>query len=231
MLYQRLVENPEIRIEVCTSKTLDKISSKLKEKQQSILRNTRTGALWIEYMKMMDILRRFIKGERTGNWLLHLQALYEMLPYFAAAGLQQMQDLEKTNPDVHKKFMDGFHVARRSDRFWGGLSTDLMIEQVLMRSIKTTGGLTRGKGMSEIQRLVWLMSMPITADVNDSMQNLTGVNFSTSEQHKAKVCSNHTIKHPLFKLSLSIFSKVTIFFSTKTQPKQEWKETTRIPTP
>ena len=53
-----------------------------------------------------------------------------------------------------------------------------------MRSVKTTGGLTRGRGMSETQRLVWLMSMPPCADINNSMQNLTGTNFLTSEQHK-----------------------------------------------
>ena len=36
-----------------------------------------------------------------------------------------------------------------SDRFWAGLSPDIIIEQVLMRGIKTHGGLTRGKGMTE----------------------------------------------------------------------------------
>ena len=41
--------------------------------------------------------------------------------------------------------------------YWAGLSTDLVIEQVLMRSIKSTGGLTRGRGMAEIQRLLWLL--------------------------------------------------------------------------
>ncbi|KAI0208068.1 hypothetical protein LSAT2_007270, partial [Lamellibrachia satsuma] len=30
----------------------------------------------------MDILRRFIKAERTGNWDLHLHTAREMLPYF-----------------------------------------------------------------------------------------------------------------------------------------------------
>ena len=52
-----------------------------------------------------------------------------------------------------------------------------------MRSLKTTGGLTRALGMSEIQRLVWLMSMPVCAFINNSMQNFTGVNFLMSEQH------------------------------------------------
>ena len=31
--------------------------------------------------------------------------------------------------------------------------------QVLMRSVKIHGGLTRGRGMTEIQRLVWVLSM------------------------------------------------------------------------
>ena len=41
--------------------------------------------------------------------------------------------------------LDGFHVIRRSDRLWSGVSSDLIIEQVLMRSLKTIGGMTRGQ--------------------------------------------------------------------------------------
>ena len=70
---------------------------------------------------------------------------------------QQMQDLPNTHPQVNRSFLNGLHVVRCSDRFWAGSSTDLIIEQVLMRSVKTTGGLTRGRGMSETQRLVWLI--------------------------------------------------------------------------
>ena len=62
-----------------------------------------------------------------------------------------------------------------------GLSTDLDFEQVLMRSIKTVGGLTRGRRMTEIQCLV---SMPAFADVSHSMQEFTQVSCNTSEQHK-----------------------------------------------
>lgn len=53
-----------------------------------------------------------------------------------------------------------------------------------MRSAKTRGGLTRGRGTSETQHLVWLLSMPAFANVNNAMQNLTGVRYHTSEQHK-----------------------------------------------
>ena len=67
---------------------------------------------------------------------------------------------------------------------WAGLSTDLVIEQELMRSIKTNGGLTRGTGMSENQRDIWVLSRPLCGQVANSMQNLTGVHQKTSEQNK-----------------------------------------------
>ena len=71
-----------------------------------------------------------------------------MLPYFAAAGhnlylksahvyLQTLCQLRDNNPRVYEAFKKGHHVIRRSDRYWAGLSTDLVIEQVLMRSVKT----------------------------------------------------------------------------------------------
>ena len=53
-----------------------------------------------------------------------------------------------------------------------------------MRSLKTNGGLTRGRGMEETQRLRWLLAMPACAEVSDVMQELTGKHFHTSEQHK-----------------------------------------------
>jgi hypothetical protein len=53
-----------------------------------------------------------------------------------------------------------------------------------MRSVKTTGGLTRGRGLSEEQRARWLMSMPQCALMNEAMQNITSTNYETSDQHK-----------------------------------------------
>lgn len=99
-----------------------------------------------------------------------------MLPYLAASGhnlyvkssrvyLQQMDNLKTTHPEVLAFLQSGHHVIRRSDKFWAGLSSDLVIEQVLMRSLKTTGGMTRGRGMSEGQRAQWILSMPDCAEM------------------------------------------------------------------
>lgn len=95
-----------------------------------------------------------------------------------------MLSLKETNPDVYALFTEGFHVVRRSNRFWAGLSTDLVIEQALMRSIKSTGGMTRGRGMSETQRAQWILSMPACSDINAAMQEFTGHKYESNDQHK-----------------------------------------------
>ena len=118
-----------------------------------------------------------------------------MLPFFAASGhrlylksvhiyLQKMAKLPEQHPEVHQHFKEGLRVICRSDRCWSGLSPDLVIEQCLMRSLKTTGELTRGRGFSETQCHVWILAMPACAEMNSSMQQLINVKYSTSEQHK-----------------------------------------------
>ena len=53
-----------------------------------------------------------------------------------------------------------------------------------MKSLKTSGGLTRGRGLTEEQRLIWLLSMPACAETNHIMQELTGVQSNSGEQNK-----------------------------------------------
>ena len=188
-----LLEGPVTADHLQGSNVLLEIKQAIENRK--ILATNPTAKLWLQYMEMIQILQQFIKAERTGNWKLHLSSLRNMLPFLAAAGhnnytksaylyLQNMSKLRSKNPEVNQHFLDGLHIARRSDRYWAGLPLDLMIEQVLMRSVKTTGGLTRGRGMSEIQHLVWLLSRPACSEVNLAMQDLLGITYQTSVQHK-----------------------------------------------
>ena len=165
------------------------------ELTKASLKQYRTARLWLQYLEMTDILNKFIASERMGDWIGHLNAMQEMLPYFAATGhnfylksgyvyLQEMASLSEKHPSIYQAFCNGNHVVRRSDRFWGGLPSDLVIEQVLMRSVKSVGGLTSGRGMTEIQRTQWLLSMRACVEVNNAMQEFTGHRIETSFQHK-----------------------------------------------
>lgn len=126
---------------------------------------------------------------------MHIHAVADFLPIFAAAGhpnylkstylyLQKVNALEAENHEVFQKFMRGYHVIRRNDMFWAGLGCDLVIEQTLMRSLKGTGGLTGGSGMSEHQRAIWTMSSPVSSSYNHAMQDFCGMQYTTSKQHK-----------------------------------------------
>ena len=146
--------------EICESDVLHRTKDRLQTHAGSANMSSGTSALWVQYMNMVDIIGKFIRADRTGNLALHLQAIQDMLPYLAASGhnlytqsarvyLQQMTDLKTEHPDVQQRFDYVFHAIRRSDRQWAGLSSDLIIEQVMMRSLKNSGGLTRGRGMTE----------------------------------------------------------------------------------
>lgn len=161
---------------------------------RSSVKENRTSMLWLQYMKMIEILRNFIKAERLGIWHLHLQSLKEMLPFFAAAGhnayaksaylyFQDMVELSKSAPNIYEQFCNGLHVVRRSNRLWAGLSPDLVIEQVYMKGIKGSGGLTHGRGMTEEQRALWVGSRPVCSQINMAMQEFAGTSHVSSEQH------------------------------------------------
>ena len=146
------------------------VSDKLENSKLTLSGEPRTAKLWILYIYYLDILKRFIIAERTSNWSLHLDSTLRMLNLFASSGhinyaksarmyIQQMQHLAEEYPWLYEKFVAGFHAVRCSDRHWSGLWSDLVIEQTLMRSIKTHGGLTRGRGVSESVHHMWTVSL------------------------------------------------------------------------
>ena len=81
---------------------------------------------------------------------------------------------------LHRK---GFHTVHRSSKYWAGLWSDLVIEQMIMCSIKSRGRLTRGRGITETVRLQWIYSMHRCAAVHDAMTTATHIKPVSSEQH------------------------------------------------
>ena len=139
----------------------------------------------------------FIRAERTGDWLLHLNSVKAMIPHFHAAGhlpyaksahlyLQQMEALPETMPhDEYVLFAEkGFFTVHRSSEFWSGNYTDQTIEQFLMRMLKTSGEMTHGRGITDSTLTKWVHALPRCVPICDALEQFTGVHSSTSEQHK-----------------------------------------------
>ena len=193
-LYSDSADSIEME-DVFVSEAFITLEKAVTEKRAQLSADSKTSKLWLCYQRMLSIARSLIRADRTGSWDLHKGAVSDTLPIFSAAGhhnylksaylyLQKMNKLEFTHPMVHRKFLNGFHVVRQSDTYWAGLGSDLVIEQTLMRSLKTSGGLTKGSGMSEEQRAVWTMSAPVTSQYHFAMQEFCDIVYATSEQHK-----------------------------------------------
>ena len=102
----------------------------LKDKLSAI---SRTAKLWIQHLDYIQVLKLFIRAERTGNWSLHIVALSKMINVFAATGhinyakcarvhLQNMLEARTKFPWVYSNFSEhGYHTVRRSDKYWAGL--------------------------------------------------------------------------------------------------------------
>lgn len=158
--------------------------------------NSRTAKLWLQYWEQVKLIRNFVRAERTGNWALHIDTVTQMLPYLHASGhlayaksahlyVQSMEDLTATmDANELKKFTEsGFFAIRRSDRYWSGVWSDMTIEQVLMRAIKVSGGLTRGRGITPSTLARWVDALPLCLGICNALEDFTGIHPQTSEQH------------------------------------------------
>ena len=74
-LFDNLMSLDKTIEEVCSADVLCRIRHMI-ERQKDALKQSRTACLWLQYMDMMDILRRFIKAEGTGNWDLFLRCFH-----------------------------------------------------------------------------------------------------------------------------------------------------------
>lgn len=158
--------------------------------------SNRTAKLWCQYWHQVEILKMTIKADRTGDWSLHLFCANSMLPYFHAAGhlpyakschlyVQKMLACKDSmHPEDYRKMaQEDCHVVRRNDKFWSGTPLDMIIEQELMRRMKTSGGLTHGRGITDSTLSRWISGMPQCLQVSEALENFSGVITVASEQH------------------------------------------------
>ena len=172
--------------ETAVSSILDEIETIRNKLSVSAL-----NRFWTMYMEMVEILSNNLMAERCGLWDLYLSSLKQMLPYLAGTGRNNytrsiywfLQEMTLLNEDYINEFKKGLFVVRRNNTFWSGVSPDLCIEQTLMAGLKGATGLTRDRSLDEQNRLVWVLFRPAIVSIDAKMKEMTGVQFSTSEQH------------------------------------------------
>ena len=146
-------------------------------------------------MDYINVAKEFIYAGRTSNWNMHLNALSKMVNLFAATGhinyakrvrlfLWQINKLPETHLWLYNEFVNGNDTAQQINHIWTDIWTDLAIEQTMMRSIMSRGGLTGGCGMTESVHHMWALSLSQITSVHDAMIQLSGVSAKFSEQNE-----------------------------------------------
>ena len=77
----------------------------------------------------------------------------------------------------------GYHSVWQTSKHWAVLWTDLVIEQTMMKSVKSIGGLTRGSGMIQSVRDLWVSTLHSCGEVEQSMREITATARLSIEQH------------------------------------------------
>ncbi|KAJ8686016.1 hypothetical protein QAD02_021809 [Eretmocerus hayati] len=134
----------------CTLKT------KFEEKLEGLKKRGPTPQWWAQLIYMGTLLQNNIGAERSGNFGLHIKTIFEMLPYFYAAGhihyakyahiylqtMLRLKEMMKDAPEEYKEIVElGFSTIRRTHKFWFGSWVDFVIEQMLMKNLKGRGGI------------------------------------------------------------------------------------------
>lgn len=144
---------------------------------------------------MVSIALDFIRPERLGIFEDHLNAVKRMLPYFHASGrylyaksahlyVQDMIELQNTMDQQNfVNFKNGYFTVKRTDKFNSGTWTDMVIEHSLMKSMKSKGGVSRGRSTQDSVLCKWVYGMYATNTICEEIEKFCNISLDSAEQH------------------------------------------------
>ncbi|GBO36429.1 hypothetical protein AVEN_70317-1 [Araneus ventricosus] len=86
---------------------------------------------------------------------------------------------DKIDPIEYEKFTkDGYFTVRLTDKFWSGIRSNQTIEQTLMKTMKSSGELTRGRGITESVLTRWTLGMMHLHNISEEVEKYSPVMVS-----------------------------------------------------
>ena len=152
--------------------------------------------LWLQYINIIDILHLNIYAERTGCWESYVKSVRLMLPYMAAANRDKytkllrwlLDEFEKIPEEVKSQFLQGGFIVRTStDNVYGCQYGDYTIETFLMEPFKGVEGLTRGRSLDPLTRMIWINNRPQLGEIDLRIRLMAGLILdNTTSRHLKK---------------------------------------------
>ncbi len=89
VLYKNLMQGSISADQVCQADVITRIHDAL----QRNIKSSRTATLWFQYMDMVDILRKYIRAERTGNWEIAPPNCFRNAPILGSIWTQSLHEI------------------------------------------------------------------------------------------------------------------------------------------
>ena len=153
---------------------------------------SRTTKLWITLViyPVLNIMK-FVRAERTSDWLLHLASVKEMRPLFFAAGHPNyaryteayLQDMESLPLNVQKHFLEGQHTFHHKSGLFNGIWSDMAIESTYMRYGHGHSGII-GLTLSKEAVKTWAYSRHVYSRSKHALDAMNNQDLQPSSKHK-----------------------------------------------
>ena len=151
-----------------------------------------TAKYWSMFIDMVQVLKRYIRAERSGNWKEHLVEVQNMIPFLVSARhvkyanclpeyLHDMQQLEETHPEVYLHFSNGNFPVYQSQSSFCGTWTDLTLEQTYNKEGKTS--LFKGISQNESAREKYIKAAPLLTKVSEAVKDMAHISSASSGHH------------------------------------------------
>lgn len=152
-----------------------------------------TAKLWLMYMDMVQILKRYIHAERAGLWESHLTETENMLPYLVSAGhhkyvscvphyLDAMKKLPENAPEIDEGFKSGKFTVRQLPGCFNGVWSDMALEQTYNCEAKNH----LFQGITQQPQTIdkYLKALPVMTTVSEQVKSMVHMNANTTDKSK-----------------------------------------------
>eukprot|EP00116_Pleurobrachia_bachei_P000625 sb/3460887/ len=196
-LYQSLANDPSRPLDVTTLAS-NPVMVDLLEQYTNLrdeLAESPLFSLWLLFIDMIDTLNLNIYAEKTGCWETFITSLKLMLPVMASGNRSKytkilrwlLDEYSELPAPVVEQFIGRGWVVRTSDTcIYGCCHGDYTIETCLMGSFKGKEGLTRGRGLSPLQRKLWILNRTHLITIDNHVRAMAGLSPSTSVSSSLK---------------------------------------------
>ena len=138
---------------------------------------------WNNVLIMICLMQDFVRADRTGDGLLHIETFKKALPIFnimdrvnytrwGPVYLNDILELEKTLPEAYDHFIKGRFTVKHTMASFSSVNADQALEQTINKSSKSIAGI---KGMSQNKSSIaaWELTYHELLGISNFFKDLT----------------------------------------------------------